>query len=515
MNLPSLRPTFIAALVPVLAFLAAAHAGSLTVTGQADGPTPFIKQLQITVGDPAALAHVEFKVQPRTGSHTRPVSARYSTAYLLRRSLLNPATGELTLPLFGLYAGTVNRVALAAVFADQTSQRLDLDVPTPAWTDPAKVYLNPRIQQARNPNTTLSYDFIMLANDNLANTPVIIDTDAQVRWVGTAPTRSQGALFLGNGIHVYQNVNSSTTHLIRLELDGTWSYLGDPAVDPGGKRNYRNDGVTAFHHSFDPGKTGLLVEADTEAVPALGTDAQYQSVVLEVDPADGSIINRWDFADIFRAAISAAGEDPAGFVFTRSASPNNWFHNNSACYRPSDNTLVASSRENFVVAVDYDTKAIRWILGDPTKAWYINHPLSLRPKALALSPGTSPPIGQHSLSFVRDRLLLFDNGAASLVHTPEGASHATNAVVRKYLVDAVALTATEIWSHVANPPIASAFTSSVSEDGSRSFLIDYATDAILIGLDPSGNKAFDYRYAGSWTTMFSAKPIHLESIEFD
>jgi hypothetical protein len=29
-----------------------------------------------------------------------------------------------------------------------------------------------------------------------------------------------------------------------------------------------------------------------------------------------------------------------------------------------------SSRENFVIAIDYDSGNIKWILGDPTKHWY-------------------------------------------------------------------------------------------------------------------------------------------------
>jgi Arylsulfotransferase (ASST). len=29
--------------------------------------------------------------------------------------------------------------------------------------------------------------------------------------------------------------------------------------------------------------------------------------------------------------------------------------------------VIVSSRENFVIAIDYETGAIKWILGDPTK----------------------------------------------------------------------------------------------------------------------------------------------------
>ena len=505
------RLSFLATAVLIITVLSGAQAATVTINGQANGPTPFIKHLNLTVSDAAALAHVEFKVYSKPGSDTRPVNVRYSKTYLENRGLLNPLTGEITLPVFALYDNYNNRVALVSTFTDQTSQRDDLNMQTPEWIDTLNRHKNPNVQLARVPNTNLSYDFVMLANfQTTLNTPIIIDTDGQVRWVGTGGARSHAAILFDNGIYIFKNASASTVNVVRMELDGTFSVLGN--------HNYRDDGVTEFHHTFDYGKTGILVQPDTEAVPALGTDAQIESVIFEIDASNGAILGRWDFADIFRAAITAAGEDPTlpapGFVYTRTASPNDWFHINAAYYRRSDDTIIASSRENFVVAVDYTTKEIKWLFGDPTKKWYVNYPLSLRPKALTLAPGTAPPIGQHSVSIVRDRLLLFDNGTASLNHTPTGASH-TNAIQRKYLIDVPSLTATEIWTYSANPPIVSGLQSSIYEDASRNYVINYSTNPDLIGLDSSGNKVFHYRYMGGFATIFNARPIHFEYMEFD
>ena len=71
-----------------------------------------------------------------------------------------------------------------------------------------------------------------------------------------------------------------------------------------------------------------------------------------------------------------------------------WFHNNSAIYDPSDDSIIVSSRENFVIKLDHKTGQIIWIFGDPTKYWY-TFP-SLRAKALTLAPGGLYPIGQHA-----------------------------------------------------------------------------------------------------------------------
>ena len=71
--------------------------------------------------------------------------------------------------------------------------------------------------------------------------------------------------------------------------------------------------------------------------------------------------------------------------------------------------MIISSRENFLICLDYETSAIKWILGDPTKKWH-QFP-SLRRFALTLTPGSRPPIGQHAISITFDQnILLLDNG---------------------------------------------------------------------------------------------------------
>ena len=133
--------------------------------------------------------------------------------------------------------------------------------------------------------------------------------------------------------------------------------------------------------------------------------------------ADGNVLKTWDLAAIISNAMIAGGDDPNQFV---APAPNDWFHQNAAAYRKSDNSLAISSRENFVIGIDYDTGAIKWILGDPTKQWF-QFP-SLRKFALLTGPDTLPPIGQHALSFTDDdRLLLFDDGQNSLA--PHAARH--------------------------------------------------------------------------------------------
>ena len=78
-----------------------ANGATVTINGQTSGPTPFISLLNLTVSDAAALDHIDFKVYPKAASNTRAVYARYSKTYLQGRGLLNPATGQITLPVSG------------------------------------------------------------------------------------------------------------------------------------------------------------------------------------------------------------------------------------------------------------------------------------------------------------------------------------------------------------------------------------------------------------------------------
>ena len=286
--------------------------------------------------------------------------------------------------------------------------------------------------------------------------------------------------------------------LLRIELDGTVNLVAD----------YSSIGVTDFHHNIDPGKFGLLLEVDTT------TD--IESVILEVGE-NGNVHKRWNMYQIIAGAMRAGGDDPSAFV----RRGQDWFHNNSVTYRASDDSLIVSSRENFVIALDYASGAIKWILGDKTKAWF-QYP-SLRQYALTVPAGQGvAPIGQHALSITyNDKLLLFDNGFPSFNQNPPG-SMRKFAAPRKYSLNLNNRTAIQIFSY--NRPIVSEICSSVYEDAPDNYLVDYAVaggfrsgDAFaeIVGLLPNGNRAFDYKYpTNCCDEIFNAIPIHLEQLSF-
>jgi hypothetical protein len=225
-------------------------------------------------------------------------------------------------------------------------------------------------------------------------------------------------------------------------------------------------------------------------------------------------------ANIISAAMIAGGDDPTQFVFP---TPTDWFHNNGVVYNRADDSIIVSSRENFLISLDYNTTAIKWILGDPTKKWHQFS--SLRRFALALAPGSLPPIGQHSPGLTFDQgVLVFDNGQNSQFQNPPGENREF-ASPRKYSVDLARGVATEVWNFPMNQSIHSPFCGSCYEDAPYNYLIDYAfvnggipglpTFAQLLGLNAAGEEIFYYQYSTvGCNTAYNSIPIHLESTKF-
>ncbi len=452
------------------------------------GPTPFIDFVSIDISQLPAIKSVRFTITPKPGSVTRPISATYSNTYLQKRGFISAQ--QIMLPVFGLYANYSNTVVLTYFFTNGSSQQKNVTIPTAAFSDPCG-FDSKTVIQARTNAKDLSYDYMLLKDHCSTFSPTILDTDGQIRWVGTAgfgdfpSTEFQNAVYSGTGASLY-----------RTEFDGAVSLVS-------------NYGSINFHHNFDYGKTGIIVEED---IPN-----QLESFNAEVD-AQGNVIKTWNLATIISNAMTAGGDDPSQFVHP---SPSDWFHNNAVAYRKSDNSLVVSSRENFVIAIDYDTGAIKWILGDSTKQWF-QFP-SLRQYALTLGANTLPPIGQHAVSFTDDdKLLLFDDGRNSLTQSPPGANR-TYSAPRKYDLNLTAKVATEIWNYPNGLGLYSPFCSSIYEDQPLNYLIDYAIIsnlgasqfAELLGLSASGAKVFDYRYTtNNCDLAWNSIPIHLERMQF-
>jgi len=126
----------VAAAMLLSALSIAAEPGRMVGTIQVfDGPTPFIRFIQTLVSNVAGFKSAQFWIQPKTGSATRPIKVRYARSYLEARGYFDPQTGNVTIPVFGLYAGRLNRVVATLGFSGRFAQnkRFAVSITTPPF----------------------------------------------------------------------------------------------------------------------------------------------------------------------------------------------------------------------------------------------------------------------------------------------------------------------------------------------------------------------------------------------
>ena len=69
---------------------------TITITGHTAGVTPFISRLTLMVSNTTVVKSIQFAIDPKPGSVTRPLSGTYANFYLVGRGLEHPP--EIILP---------------------------------------------------------------------------------------------------------------------------------------------------------------------------------------------------------------------------------------------------------------------------------------------------------------------------------------------------------------------------------------------------------------------------------
>ena len=197
-------------------------------------------------------------------------------------------------------AQTVSRSPFASAFGFRKNTRFDIAIATPNYD--GGTYSNPSVIQQRLKDTTLSYDFILLKNYADPTTPIIIDSDAEIRWVSTAGVRAPNCILFDNACSVL-----SGSSLLRTEFDGVTTPVAD----------YSRIAVTGFHRHIDEGREEMIL------------DIEYRLTKLRASiwrsNATGNLIRTWNLADIISAAIIAGGYEI--HVRLVCPAPNDSFHN--------------------------------------------------------------------------------------------------------------------------------------------------------------------------------------------
>src|SRR6266480_3511300 len=111
----------------------------ITIAGQTAGVTPFISKLTLAASNTTVLKSIQFTIDPKPGSVTRPLSGTYSNDYLVSRGFEHPPgppVDLVTLPVYGLYAGYANIVRLTYRFLDGSSKQDITTVTTATFVEP-------------------------------------------------------------------------------------------------------------------------------------------------------------------------------------------------------------------------------------------------------------------------------------------------------------------------------------------------------------------------------------------
>jgi tRNA threonylcarbamoyladenosine modification (KEOPS) complex Pcc1 subunit len=402
----------------------------------------FISALNIGVNK-NLLHRVSFIVKPRDGALADPFRVTYPI------DAVPETISGIRLPIFGLYSDHANSVELEFEFIDYSSSSRSVTIYTEE--DSTASSLSLEVLFPADSDHAPSFSFFHIKS---FLGPIILDIDGYVRWAPNEVFAAQSQILNDDSFQVFLE-----GQFHKLNLSGNvWT------------TDIRADDLSNIraHHNVDKGKLGYLVEIDADK--AQRPERIYESILLEIDN-NGNTINEWDFGVIFSEYMLSQGDDPSNFVRDGS----DWCHMNSAIYDPSDNTIVMSCRENFVVKVGYQSKDIFWLLGDETKHWFVNYP-SLQ--ALSLSSQDVKPMGQHSLSLVNEELMLFNNGQLSF-QAPDGVplgGTLPSALVSRYAIDQERNEANVTWSYDAG--LVSDICSSIYKDEGTSdgdYLITYAS----------------------------------------
>jgi len=486
----------VALAISALAAPATAEAASGLTVRSATVSSEFVGQVVLRGVPSSLLQYITFTIVPKPGSTAKAISVTYSKAYLVAQRKLNSRLKEVTIPIFGLYPGYTNTVRITEKEMYRKAKTTTVQLATAEYAGyfsaATRIDVTPR-----NTAVPLAYSYMLVKHLHNGLGPVVLDIDGSIRWTGRPGMNSQGAYFWNGSIYLDNGEGYCCgSKLFRMDMTGALTEVAD----------YASEGVWGFHHNYDLGKNGLLLEVNLNVEGA----SHVESTIFEVNKS-GVILDRWNISQIVRDAMSAAGDNSADFVRDGA----DWFHNNAATYWAATDTLVVSGREDFVVGIGYTDKQIKWILGDLSKAW-ATYP-SLRAFALTMAPGSIAPIGEHAVSITPDgNLMLFDNGFHSYNQTPAGDDH-TYSAPRKYSINLVTKTATEVWNFKHAESIYSPICSSVYQQG-NSYLVDYAhaTDGYLhlVGVGAGDTTAFEYTWAGQCWDGWNARIISLEGVRY-
>ncbi len=321
------------------------------------------------------------------------------------------------IPIYGLYAGTLNHVSMRMQTQDGVSAQTGIDLQTEPLPVDMQSFTVDTVDRARY---SPGFNFAFL------DRKPVFDIDGNVRWYST---QHSWEVFtpLKNGHFLFTYTVGKVEGDLVMEQDLLGKIYAIYAIA---------DGV---HHDIYELPSGnlLLTSADLKS-------RTIEDYIIEVDRSSGHIVRSFDLKDILDEGR------PRQVV---GLPTNDWLHLNSIVYDSADHSIIISSKaQSAVVKLTYPGMQIKWILG-PHDNWSPKYqPYLLTP----VGPNFEWPWGEHHATlFSQDvpgdqttDILLFDNALYRSFTDPNlfPPSDWYSRVVH-YRINEAAMTVQQVWEY--------------------------------------------------------------------
>lgn len=252
---------------------------------------------------------------------------------------------------------------------------------------------------------------------------IALDSAGEVVWYCDTQDRIADIHILKNGHLLYQHANYRYAYEIDIMGRDVRRWYASRLTEAPDAQAIAVD-VDTLHHELAelPNNNFMtlattLVDFDEFPTSEFDADAPWEPAhvvcdrIVEFNPDDGRIVNQLDLLDVLDPrrfgymALSGFWKDK--YDASLDSPSRDWSHANAVQYDPHDNSVTVSLRHlDCIVKLDWQTKEIRWILGDPSgwgPAWqrYLLKPLG----------ELQWPYHQHSPQWTPvGTLMMFDNG---------------------------------------------------------------------------------------------------------
>lgn len=352
------------------------------------------------------------------------------------------------IPVIGLYPDTTNLVSIILTDKNEQHYEGEIEIASDALPD-----LLPEIDIVKLDRSKMEPGFhlaeLLIANNGLFHSyTIMFDDHGTIRWfmdMSSTEKISYSPLRLRNGnwlyvswIDIYELNELGKV----IRKDQMWGHAGDHDIIELPNGNLLMGGS----------KKDASVIRERQKI---GT--RYDYVIEWERKSPGRTVREWDLGEVLDIDRSVF---PADYSMDNKA---DWFHINSINYNESDNSLLASGRNQGVVKFD-GQKNLKWILS-PHKAWgasgregkgeatkkYLLTAVDASGKpygndvqeGLERSADFEWSTGQHAISVLDNgNIVLFDNGLSRNFNRTPTYSRAV-----EYKIDEDAMTIQQVWEY--------------------------------------------------------------------